>query len=112
MVGCNIYVLLLSGAINACGALILAPVLPFFAMGAGASAFDLAMISSVYSLFQMMSSLLLGTLSDKLGRKPIMIFGLTLRTCLYFCQSYADTSGASVSGVCRRDWSCGNGVPL
>jgi len=84
--------LLLSGALNACGALILSPVLPFYAINhAGADALDLALISSVYSLFQMLSSPLLGALSDKVGRRPVLLAGLSASAALYLLQALADT---------------------
>lgn len=91
MISCSVVTVLFSGAINACGALILAPVLPFFMMDAGATAFDLAMISSIYSLAQMVSSPLFGTMSDKYGRKRIMLLGLCMRSILYLLQSFAGT---------------------
>ena len=58
------------------GQWILAPALPYFAMAKGCHAFHYAMISSAYAATQMLSSPLLGVLSDRLGRRPILLGGL------------------------------------
>jgi len=84
--------LMFSGALNACGALILSPVLPFFAIKvAGANALDLAMISSTYSFCQMISSPLMGNLSDRVGRKPVLLAGIAASAVFFFFQAHADT---------------------
>jgi len=100
--------LLFSGALNACGALILSPVLPFFAINkAGASALDLAMISSIYSLFQMVSSPLLGTLSDRIGRRPVLLAGLFASAVFYFLQAFAETVPALLASRAALGFAAG-----
>ena len=53
-------------------------------MAKGCHAFHYAMISSAYAACQMLSSPLLGVLSDRLGRRPILLGGLaaTAVVCL------------------------------
>jgi len=80
----EICALIFTGAFTACGALILSPVLPFYLMQNGATALDFALVSATYSLCQMLSAPLLGTLSDKIGRRPVLIGGIFASTCLYF----------------------------
>uniref|UniRef100_A0A7S4UCT5 Major facilitator superfamily (MFS) profile domain-containing protein n=1 Tax=Alexandrium monilatum TaxID=311494 RepID=A0A7S4UCT5_9DINO len=83
--------LLFSGALNACGALILSPVLPFYAMRNRASALDLALMSSAYSFCQMVSSPLMGNLSDRVGRRPVLLAGIAASSAFFFHQAMADT---------------------
>lgn len=60
---------------------IIIPVIPFYAESLGASPFELGLLMAVYSLMQLIFSPMWGRISDKVGRKPIMmvgIFGLSL----------------------------------
>lgn len=60
---------------------IIIPVLPFYAEELGASAADLGMLMAVYSLMQFIFAPVWGRISDKIGRKPVIligIFGLSL----------------------------------
>lgn len=67
-----------------CGEFVLAPTLPFFAMGKGATAVDWAMITSGFSLCQLVGSPLLGMLSDRVGRRPVLLAELAAASVLYF----------------------------
>jgi len=88
----EVWAVLFSGALNACGALILSPVLPFYAIDrAGASALDLAMMSSAYSFCQMVSSPLMGNISDRFGRRPVLLAGIAASSAFFFAQAMANT---------------------
>ncbi|MGZ4030930.1 MAG: MFS transporter, partial [Tumebacillaceae bacterium] len=65
---------------------IIIPVLPFFAQQIGASPGQLGLLMAVYSLTQFLFAPLWGGLSDRIGRKPVMligIFGLALSFFLF-----------------------------
>ena len=49
------------------------PFLPFMALDFGASAFTIGLIISSFSLFQFISSPIIGKLSDKYGRKKMLV---------------------------------------
>ncbi|CAE7196603.1 tetA [Symbiodinium necroappetens] len=83
--------LICSSFIWACGQWILAPALPYFAMAKGCHAFHYAMISSAYAATQMLSSPLLGVLSDRLGRRPILLGGLAATSVVYLLMANAST---------------------
>lgn len=87
----EIFALIFTGAFTACGALILAPVLPFYLMEHNATALDYALITSAYSFCQMLSAPLLGMLSDRVGRRPVLLGGILVSTVLYFVMSRAET---------------------
>ncbi len=55
---------------------IIIPVLPFFAENMGASGIDMGLIFGSFSLMQFLFSPFWGRMSDRLGRRPILILGL------------------------------------
>ncbi len=55
------------------GLTIILPLLPFYAEKMGASAMQVGLLVSVYSLCQLFSGPLLGRLSDRTGRKPLLL---------------------------------------
>lgn len=60
---------------------IIIPVLPFYAEELGASPTELGFLMAVYSLMQFVFAPMWGRISDKIGRKPVIligIFGLSL----------------------------------
>ncbi len=55
---------------------IIIPLLPFYAETFGASAFVIGMLSTSFSLMQFVFAPIWGRLSDRYGRRPIIILGL------------------------------------
>ena len=55
---------------------IMIPVLPFFAEEMGASPTELGFLMAVYSLMQLIFAPMWGRLSDRIGRKPVMMIGI------------------------------------
>jgi len=55
---------------------IVIPLLPFYAERFDASPFDVGVLVAVYSLMQFIFSPILGSLSDKYGRKPILLISI------------------------------------
>lgn len=53
------------------------PVLPYYAESMGASATDLGFLFAVYPLMQFFFSPVWGRLSDKIGRRPVILFGMS-----------------------------------
>ncbi len=52
---------------------IILPLLPFIAERFGAKEFEIGLLAATYSLFQFISAPIMGRLSDKFGRKPMLI---------------------------------------
>jgi MFS transporter, DHA1 family, tetracycline resistance protein len=69
---------------DAIGMGLLLPVLPFLAQELGATAVEVTQIVAVFALMSVLASPLLGRLSDRWGRKPVVI-----ASCLLMCVSYA-----------------------
>lgn len=55
---------------------IIIPVLPFYVESFGVGAFTVTALLAVYSLFSFFSSPLLGSLSDRIGRRPVLIISI------------------------------------
>ncbi len=69
-------VIFLTIFVNLVGFGIIIPLLPFYAETFGASPLAIGLLFAVYSLCQLVASPLLGDLSDKHGRRPVLIFSL------------------------------------
>lgn len=55
---------------------IIIPVLPFYAKQMGASPLQLGLLMAVYSFMQLLFSPMWGRISDRIGRKPVMMIGI------------------------------------
>ena len=62
--------------VNLVGFGIIIPLLPFYAETFGASPFVIGLLFAVFSLCQLLAAPALGDLSDRYGRRPILIFSL------------------------------------
>eukprot|EP00435_Cladocopium_sp_Y103_P057876 s2_g20.t1 len=87
----ELWALVSSSFVWACGQWIVAPALPYFAMAKGCHAFHYAMISSAYAASQMISSPILGMLSARIGRRPILLGGLATTSVVYLLMANVTT---------------------
>src|SRR5471030_2637778 len=62
--------------VNLVGFGIIVPLLPFYAQTFGASPIVIGLLFAVFSLCQLVAAPALGDLSDRYGRRPILIFSL------------------------------------
>lgn len=67
------------------------PLLPFWAEKLGANALDIGLILTVYALAQLIFTPLLGRLSDRYGRKPIIIFSLVIEAFSLILTAFASS---------------------
>lgn len=97
-------------AIDLIGFGIVAPILPLYAKRFGASGFTAGLLFSTFSLAQFLFAPVLGRLSDRFGRKPVIVmslFGTAVGSfltaaagslaLLFFARALDGASGASVS---------------
>lgn len=70
-------VLILAVFIDLLGFSIVIPLLPFWTLSLGAPDYVFGIFLAVYSLFQFIFSPIWGKLSDKYGRRPVILSGLT-----------------------------------
>lgn len=62
--------------INMLGFGIILPLLPYYVESLGAGAMTIGLVSAAYSFFQLLSAPVLGELSDKIGRRPVLLFSI------------------------------------
>ena len=81
------------------------PLLPFYAERYGASPQQVTTLLAVFSLMQMLASPLWGRLSDRIGRRPVLIVSLAASALSYLWLGFADAlwmlfAARALSGVC------------
>src|SRR5207247_4816303 len=69
-------VIFLTIFVNLVGFGIIIPLLPFYAGTFGASPFVIGLLFAIFSLCQLIASPALGDLSDRYGRRPVLVFSL------------------------------------
>ena len=69
------------------------PLLPFYASTFHASAVAIGLLYSVYSLAQLVFSPLWGSLSDRIGRRPIMLMSTLGAVCAYLLFAFSKSLG-------------------
>ncbi|MET0181800.1 MAG: MFS transporter, partial [Caulobacterales bacterium] len=67
------------------------PIFPFLALSTGASASTITLAMGAYSLGQFIAAPLWGKLSDRIGRKPVLVIGLAVTAIAYVLLSHAQT---------------------
>ncbi|MCI1986480.1 MAG: MFS transporter [Lactobacillus sp.] len=74
----TIIILIFSEFLICLGMSLIFPVMPFIKNSLHLSATDMGIMSSLYALTQFVASPIIGSWSDRLGRKPVLIGGLAL----------------------------------
>ena len=70
---------------------IIIPVLPFLAEKVGGSPTELGLLMAVYSLMQLFFAPMWGRISDRIGRKPVMVIGIAGLALSFFISAMADS---------------------
>lgn len=72
---------------------IIIPVLPFYAEEIGASPTELGLLMAVYSLMQLLFAPIWGKVSDRIGRKPVIMIGIAGLSLSFFLMGASSTLG-------------------
>ena len=70
---------------------ILLPLIPFYGVRLGLSAEWLTLVISLHALFQFIGAPILGRLSDRHGRRPILLFSMAGHAFAYALLAFADS---------------------
>jgi len=70
---------------------ILMPLLPYYGVRLGLSAQTLTLVISLHALFQFIGAPILGRLSDRYGRRPVLLFSMAGHALAYVVLAMADT---------------------
>ena len=72
----TIWILLVCQFLICLGMSLIFPVMPFIKKEYNFSAFEMGLMSSLFALVQFIGSPIVGRISDKIGRKPLIVWGL------------------------------------
>ncbi|QQS39411.1 MFS transporter [Candidatus Woesebacteria bacterium] len=72
----RIWIIFLIIFVNLLGFGIILPLLPYYVESFGAGPLTIGLIFASYSFFQIISAPILGELSDKFGRRPVLLFSI------------------------------------
>jgi len=67
------------------------PIIPFLGLSLGLNAFQVGLILSIFSMCQLFASPITGKLSDRFGRKPLLIFSQTSTLIGFLLLGIADS---------------------
>lgn len=70
---------------------VLIPVLPYYAQQYRADAMTVGLLSAAFSIAQFVSSPFLGALSDRVGRRPVILFNILGSAIAYYLFGWANT---------------------
>ena len=87
----KLLILLLVVFIDLLGFGIVIPILPLLIERVGGSVFLVGVVIALFSLFQFLFSAILGRLSDKYGRRPILILSSFINSMSYFLVFFSQT---------------------
>ncbi|RME50753.1 MAG: MFS transporter [Caldilineae bacterium] len=72
----NLIILFLTMVVIMLGFGIIIPILPFYVEAMGASGRDLGLLMAIFALMQLIFAPMWGGLSDRIGRKPVLLIGI------------------------------------
>jgi multidrug resistance protein len=84
-------VLMATAFVDMIGAVMILPLIPFYAETLGASGFVIGVLISAFSIAQLVSAPLWGELSDRHGRRPVLLAGLAISALSYVVFAFAQS---------------------
>src|SRR5690606_20207557 len=82
---------MITAFVDMVGLLAVVPLLPFYALRFGASGFTVGLLVASFSVAQLISAPLWGRVSDRYGRRPALLIGLTASAIAYVVFAFADS---------------------
>lgn len=85
----KLFVLIITNFVDMVGVLMIIPLLPYYARDLGAGSLVVAVIFGSFTAAQLLSAPLWGRFSDKYGRRPALLVGLTASAIAYIVFAFA-----------------------
>jgi MFS transporter, DHA1 family, tetracycline resistance protein len=89
----RLLLILVTVFLNIMGLGLILPVLPFYATAYGADATQVGLLFTAFSALQFLTSPVFGALSDRFGRRPIILFGILGQVVAYLIMGFASSLG-------------------
>src|SRR5213080_426925 len=86
----KLFVLMITAFVDMVGLLMIIPLLPFYAKDLGANGFIVGLLVSSFAIAQLITAPVWGRLSDRYGRRPALIVGLSASAMAYVVFAYAN----------------------
>lgn len=87
----KLWVLMVSAFVDMIGFALIVPLLPFYATRFGADAFLVGVLMGIFAFGQMMTAPLWGRLSDRIGRKPVLLASQAVSALAFTIFALADS---------------------
>jgi multidrug resistance protein len=87
----KLVVLMVTAFVDMVGLLMVLPLLPFYAKALGGSGFVVGVLVSSFAIAQLLASPFWGRFSDRYGRRPALLIGLTASAIAYVIFAYANS---------------------
>ena len=85
----KLFVLIITNFVDMVGLLMILPLLPFYTREMGGDAFAVAVLMASFTAAQLLSAPLWGKFSDRYGRRPALLVGLTASAIAYVVFAFA-----------------------
>ena len=87
----GLIVLMITAFVDMVGVLAVIPLLPYYALRFGANGLVIGLLVSAFSVAQLLSAPLWGRVSDRYGRRPALLAGLTASVIAYIVFGFANS---------------------
>jgi MFS family permease len=87
----ELVILMITAMVDMVGVLMILPLLPFFAQRLGAGGLTVGLLVSSFSVAQLLSAPLWGKLSDRYGRRPVLMIALGSSALAYIVFGFAQS---------------------
>lgn len=87
----KLFVLIITNFVDMVGLLMIIPLMPFYARDMGGGGLVVAILMSSFTAAQLLSAPMWGAFSDRYGRRPALLVGLTASCIAYVVFAYANS---------------------
>ena len=87
----ELWVLVIASGIDMVGFAMVLPLMPFYALRLNATPEQIGLLVAAYSIAQLLFAPVWGRVSDRYGRRPALLIGLTAAAIAYIVFSFADS---------------------
>ncbi|MEO8908815.1 MAG: MFS transporter [Gemmatimonadaceae bacterium] len=87
----KLFVLIITNFVDMVGLLMIIPLMPFYAREMGGGALIVAVLMASFTAAQLLSAPWWGRFSDRVGRRPVLLVGLTASAIAYVVFAYASS---------------------